>query len=145
MAFRITTGCNGCGFCVQWCPTVAIQGRRKKVHEISAERCIDCGACGRICGQRAVVDAAGRPQERVRLVDWPRPRWDYTYCDGCGNCVEICPTGSVKMGNSGGSGSLEARMRPHLANPKGCISCGFCQRDCPQGSVELVSPLANFA
>lgn len=138
MAYQIGVECNGCGFCVQWCPVRAIQGRRKQPHTIIAERCVECGACGRICGQRAVMDAEGRLQERLRLSDWPKPYWNYADCDGCGSCIAACPAHCITMGMTDGAGG---QSWPVLANSRLCISCGFCQRECPQGAITLINPI----
>jgi Pyruvate/2-oxoacid:ferredoxin oxidoreductase delta subunit len=139
MAYQIGAGCNGCGYCVQWCPSKAIQGRRKQPHKIIAERCIECGACGRICGQRAVMDAAGHLQQRIRLAEWPKPRWDYARCDGCAVCVDACPTHSISIGNRGLAEDEGDILMPFLAKSSGCISCGFCRRDCPREAIDMLA------
>jgi len=44
--------CKGCINCMKHCPTEAIRVRDGKAR-IKTERCIDCGACIRICQNRA--------------------------------------------------------------------------------------------
>ncbi len=44
--------CHGCTACMKHCPTEAIRIRSGKA-EISADRCIDCGQCIRVCAHHA--------------------------------------------------------------------------------------------
>lgn len=50
--------CRGCIHCIKYCPMEAIRVRNRKA-VITAERCIDCGECIRVCtshAARATVD-----------------------------------------------------------------------------------------
>ncbi len=54
-AFEIIAAtCDGCGACVKSCPTEAISGERKQLHDIDQAKCISCGVCFDICPQDAV-------------------------------------------------------------------------------------------
>jgi NADH-quinone oxidoreductase subunit F len=46
--------CSGCGQCKKACPTGAISGEKKKVHQIDLDRCISCGSCRDVCKFAAV-------------------------------------------------------------------------------------------
>ncbi|MFQ6114901.1 MAG: NADH-quinone oxidoreductase subunit NuoF [bacterium] len=46
--------CNGCGACKRPCPTEAISGEKKEVHEIDLEKCTKCGTCYEVCNFGAV-------------------------------------------------------------------------------------------
>lgn len=50
----IGENCVGCGICKRNCPTDAISGERKKIHQIHTEKCIKCGKCKEVCGFNAV-------------------------------------------------------------------------------------------
>ena len=50
----IGENCVGCGICRKNCPTDAISGERKKVHQINTEKCIKCGKCKEVCRFNAV-------------------------------------------------------------------------------------------
>ena len=41
--------CTGCGACLKVCPTEAITGEKKELHNIAQEKCIKCGMCYSTC------------------------------------------------------------------------------------------------
>jgi NADH:ubiquinone oxidoreductase subunit F (NADH-binding)/(2Fe-2S) ferredoxin len=47
--------CNGCHRCFLVCPTEAITGEKKKVHEIKQEKCIKCGTCFDKCKFDSII------------------------------------------------------------------------------------------
>jgi len=47
--------CNGCGACLKLCPTGAIHGEIKQLHEIDVSKCIKCGVCLETCKFDAVL------------------------------------------------------------------------------------------
>jgi NADH-quinone oxidoreductase subunit F len=52
--------CTGCGACLTACPAGAIEGEKKKPHQLRPEKCQTCGACLSACRFRAVT-AERRP------------------------------------------------------------------------------------
>ncbi len=46
--------CIGCGACAKICPQKAISGEKKKPHKINIELCIKCGACRSACKKEAI-------------------------------------------------------------------------------------------
>lgn len=50
-----TEKCTGCTLCARNCPTNAIEGGLKKVHNIEHEKCIKCGKCRSVCRFGAVI------------------------------------------------------------------------------------------
>jgi len=46
--------CTGCTVCARNCPTDAIKGDRKQVHEINQSKCIQCGMCYSKCNFSAI-------------------------------------------------------------------------------------------
>jgi NAD-dependent dihydropyrimidine dehydrogenase PreA subunit len=55
------------------------------------------------------------------------PVVDRESCDGCENCVEVCPS-EVYLVEDGKSNPVYAEE---------CIECGACVDQCPTKSIEL--------
>jgi NADH-quinone oxidoreductase subunit F len=46
--------CTGCTLCARICPTNAISGEKKKLHQIDQATCIKCGKCFETCNFKAI-------------------------------------------------------------------------------------------
>ncbi len=55
------------------------------------------------------------------------PIIDLAKCNGCGVCVERCPTGALAMKDE----------RPMIARPDVCSYCATCEDVCPTGAIGL--------
>ena len=54
--FRVVADkCTGCMKCRKVCPTHAVKGNRKEVHEIDQTLCIQCRACYEVCAFNAII------------------------------------------------------------------------------------------
>ena len=81
---RTTVFLKGCPLVCQWCHNPESQSpRRERIFRES--RCIRCGACQEICGQKAISS------------DGDRVVTDEESCVFCGDCVEICCTGAREI------------------------------------------------
>ena len=56
---------------------------------------------------------------------------NHNKCIGCGQCVEDCPFGALRLESS--SGSNKAVIGP------GCRLCSTCEMICDQEAIEFVS------
>lgn len=90
--------CIKCGLCITQCPKNIItripanakiliacsnHNKGRDVKSICATGCIGCGICARTCKKGGIT-----------MVD-NLPVIDYSICDGCAECVEKCPTGTI--------------------------------------------------
>ena len=53
--------CTGCHVCLGACPTQAIEGERKQLHQIDQKLCIKCDTCRQVCRFDAVRVEAAAP------------------------------------------------------------------------------------
>jgi len=101
-------GCDFCESCVRACPEDVLyideinnQAAWQQTAEISNEcfsmRGIVCRSCGEICESRAIQfkpDIGGRTQVILNT----------TACNGCGECVHVCPAGAIKISKDSAMG-----------------------------------------
>ncbi|HPZ01005.1 MAG TPA: 2-oxoacid:acceptor oxidoreductase family protein, partial [Clostridiales bacterium] len=81
------------------------------VPEWTAETCAKCNKCAYVCPHATIRPFALNAEEKAaapeitKFAPKPIPRTDYTYtlsvspmdCMGCGVCIGVCPTKSLKM------------------------------------------------
>jgi len=48
-------------------------------------------------------------------------------CDGCGNCVEVCPFGVLEIKNG----------KAIVKHPEKCKKCGACISACPNNAIKI--------
>ena len=55
------------------------------------------------------------------------PQINLDLCDGCGICVDTCPSQAVILIDG----------RPVIVRPDDCVYCGDCEDSCPKGAIGL--------
>jgi len=84
------------------------------------------------------VITTGYPKEKDFAPQGFRglPEWEENSCLKCGKCAEKCPTGAIKL-NDTGEIKLNDLAGYWSIDPKKCIFCGYCQDACAGGAVSL--------
>ena len=139
MAYSISNDCVGCTLCKRSCPVQAITGELKEKHTIIAERCVECGVCGRVCAKGAVRNPAGAPVERVPKTQWLQPDIDTKRCSACAMCVDICGKDCLSISLPAYQGDL--RVFAQLSHPASCVGCGMCAGICPLHAITMRKPV----
>ena len=52
-------------------------------------------------------------------------------CDGCGDCMEVCPEGAIQL--VGGLAQINSEL---------CTECEACVQACPNGAIRAAKPIA---
>ncbi len=61
-----STRCNGCGLCVETCPSGAIQGKKRALYQLDPALCSKCHACVKKCARNAIKTAPVGQGEAVK-------------------------------------------------------------------------------
>ncbi len=100
--YVVTSSCRGClsHRCFDACRFGAISFSENYVAKIDSEKCVDCGACAKICPYHSIVSSK-RPCESACKVKAIRKAANNSAeiinekCIACGACVYQCPFGSI--------------------------------------------------
>lgn len=101
------------------------------VLEYDPGRCIKCLRCVKACAEvqgKGVLSMQGRGTGSFILAGLAPGGWGASECDGCGECVQLCPTGAIAEKLHRGelrAGAPDARVR---------TTCPYCGVGC---QVEL--------
>jgi len=69
---------------------------------------------------------------------------DPTSCNGCGICVEVCPTDVIRMD---AGGSMKAVIRYY----ENCMTCYNCEIECPENAIYVepfrkpIKPIISYS
>lgn len=61
---------------------------------------------------------------------------DIEKCQGCGDCVEVCPMQGIILLTLEEGG--DKKYAAYTAAPDECLGCLACQEGCPEGAVAVV-------
>ena len=100
--YEVTNSCRGClaHRCEDVCPRGAISFDHNHVAHIDKSKCVDCGACAKVCPYTAIVNRK-RPCENackikaIYMNENKAAAINNDKCISCGACVYQCPFGAI--------------------------------------------------
>ena len=100
--FEVTDSCRGClaHRCEDVCKKGAITFDRDHVAHIDKSKCVECGACAKVCPYTAIVSRKRPCQNacKVKAISMNEQKAaaiDNGKCIQCGACVYQCPFGAI--------------------------------------------------
>ena len=100
--YEVTNACRGClaHRCEDVCKRGAITFDKNHVAHIDKSKCVECGACAKVCPYTAIVGRK-RPCQNackvkaIAMNDSKAATIDNNKCVQCGACVYQCPFGAI--------------------------------------------------
>ncbi len=100
--YEVTDSCRGClaHRCESACKKGAISFDHNHVAHIDKSKCVECGACAKVCPYSAIINRK-RPCQKackvkaISINDENAASIDYEKCTSCGACVYQCPFGAI--------------------------------------------------
>ena len=100
--YEVTNACRGClaHRCEDVCKRGAITFDNNHVAHIDKTKCVECGACARVCPYTAIVSRK-RPCQNackikaISMNEQKAATIDNDKCISCGACVYQCPFGAI--------------------------------------------------
>ncbi len=100
--YEVTNACRGClaHRCEDVCKRGAISFDKNHVAHIDKSKCIECGACSKVCPYTAIVSRT-RPCQNackvkaISMNEDKAAKIDNNKCIQCGACVYQCPFGAI--------------------------------------------------
>ena len=100
--YEVTNACRGClaHRCEDVCKRGAISFDHNHVAHIDKSKCVECGACAKVCPYTAIVSHK-RPCENackvkaISMNEQKAAEIDNSKCIQCGACVYQCPFGAI--------------------------------------------------
>ncbi len=100
--YEVTDSCRGClaHRCESVCKRGAISFDHNHVAHIDKSKCVECGACAKVCPFTAIVNRK-RPCQNackvkaISINEENAAAIDEEKCIGCGACVYQCPFGAI--------------------------------------------------
>ncbi len=100
--YEVTNSCRGClaHRCEDVCPRGAISFDHDHVAHIDKSKCVDCGACAKVCPYTAIINRK-RPCENackikaIYMNENKAAAINNDKCISCGACVYQCPFGAI--------------------------------------------------
>ncbi len=100
--YEVTNACRGClaHRCEDVCKKGAITFDANYVAKIDKSKCIECGACAKVCPFTAIVNRKRPCQSacKIKAISMNEDKAaviNYEKCTSCGACVYQCPFGAI--------------------------------------------------
>jgi len=100
--YEVTDSCRGClaHRCEDVCKRGAISFDHHHVAHIDKSKCVECGACAKVCPYSAIVDRKRPCQlackvKAITINEDNAAAIDNSKCIQCGACVYQCPFGAI--------------------------------------------------
>ena len=100
--YEVTDSCRGClaHRCEDVCKKGAISFDHNHVAHIDKSKCIECGACAKVCPYSAIINRKRPCQiackvKAISINDENAAAIDNNKCIQCGACVYQCPFGAI--------------------------------------------------
>ncbi len=101
--YEVTNACRGClaNRCEDVCKRGAIYFDKDHVAHIDKSKCIECGACAKVCPFTAIVHRQRPCQsackiKAISMDEKKAAKIDNDKCISCGACVYQCPFGAIQ-------------------------------------------------
>lgn len=130
--FLFTSVCNGCGDCVDACPTkIIIQGRGHfPIVDFSRGECLFCGDCAEKCKPLALSISDTQQPWHVKASIDSMSCMAYNGVE-CRSCYDPCEVKAITIMPRIGGVSI-----PTL-DENICTGCGACHAICPASSIKM--------
>ena len=114
-----------------WQDTPKKDDRTSPVLDYDASKCIQCEKCVKACYElqgKGVISASGRGISSQIVAGFSS--WEESECDGCGECIQICPVGAIAAKPLYSSGKCIRKKDIDKTVQTTCPYCGVgCQLD----------------
>ncbi len=92
---------------------------------VNNDLCSGCRVCQTVCGFRNFHENNPKKASIRIKAHFPVPgKFEIQFCDQCGNCFDVCPTGAIKKENG-----------YYRIEPEECGGCLLCVETCPRGVI----------
>ena len=110
--------------------------RKENLQKIANNHLLECDDCVWFLhcklldlAKQFKLPLKGLRKQENKIWQYDKMIFDQTKCIGCGNCIDVCPTGFL---------SLDERGKVVISKENDCVNCGQCIIHCPVGAMEAV-------
>jgi len=96
------------------------------VDNVQGEVKHNCNCCGCCCWNLGSIKRRKIPRDSI-IATYFISEVDEEACNGCGNCVDICPVKAL---------TIEDDLA--VIDKEWCVGCGLCRTRCPLEAIKLV-------